>query len=210
MEKDADAYWTLDGEGHAELKVKGSRFIGFACSIRTRDDAETQLEKIRKKYFDATHHCFAYRIGSKGQDFRASDGGEPSGTAGKSILDVIEGRGLTDVFCLVTRYFGGTKLGTGGLARAYGQCAVNTLEAARRIRKYVLDSFRLSFPYSLTGAVMPLLSLNDCRIVETRYGEYTELVIQVRRSLTETLGGQLQEATAGKIILCPVETGGDH
>lgn len=208
MIRNDDAYWTLEGEGSAETKVKGSRFIGFACPVQTRDEVETHLQGIRKKYHDATHHCYAFRLGADGKDFRTSDGGEPTGTAGKPILDALDGQQLTDVFCLVTRYFGGTKLGTGGLARAYGDCAAITLDAATRIHKFVYFSFRLSFPYALTGTVMSIISARECQIAETRYGEDTEMLIRVRRSQGEALIRQIKEATAGKIGIHPVEGDG--
>ncbi len=208
MIRNDDAYWTLDGAGTAETKVKGSRFLGFVCPVQTRNEVETHLQRIRKKYYDATHHCYAFRIGAGGEDFRASDGGEPTGTAGKPILDAIDGQNLTDVFCLITRYFGGTKLGTGGLARAYGDCAAITLGAVKRIQKFVNISSWLTFPYKLTGTVMSILSARECQIAETRYSEDTKMLIQIRMSQREALMRQLKEATAGKIVIDPVEEDG--
>lgn len=111
-----DNFFTLPGVVSGETKVKRSRFIGHASPIQGIDQIESFLSRIRTAYYDATHCCFAYRLGSGDQTtFRTSDGGEPSGTAGRPILEAIENHGLTDVICTVTRYFGGTKLGTGGL-----------------------------------------------------------------------------------------------
>jgi len=204
-----DAYWTLDGETGAEMRVKGSRFIGYASSVDSPEEADEHLRVIRKKYHGATHHCFAYRIGTDGEIFRRSDDGEPSGTAGKPILEALAGRNLTDALCIVTRYFGGVKLGTGGLARAYGACAAQTLDAAKVVLKHIHVSFRMIFPYDATGTVMSLLSGAGSRIIETHYGEDTEILIRVPRALAEDLSFRLREATGGKVTLYPV-TGGGH
>ena len=118
-----DEYVTLKGESGGELKVQGSRFISTAYSAGSAEEVEKIVAARRKKYHDASHHCYAYRLGPGGETFRINDDGEPSGTGGRPILAAIDREGLTDTLVMVTRYFGGIKLGTGGLARAYGQAA---------------------------------------------------------------------------------------
>lgn len=195
-----DNYTTLKGMASSEIKVKGSRFIGYAITAGDKLGAESFIGEISKKHHDATHNCFAYRIGiGDGTIFRYSDAGEPSGTAGRPILESIEGRELTDVVCVVTRYFGGTKLGTGGLARAYGECASGTLDNGEKVIKYVTGTIRIVFEYDLTGVVMTLVSDYDCKIESTHYKTDTEMTLSVRLSLLERFRQALIDATAGKV-----------
>ena len=113
MENESDSYLTVKTAGQVEIKIKGSKFIGQALPCLSEEEAEATLAGIRKKYYDATHHCYAYKIGmGRNQKFRYSDAGEPSGTAGKPIYDQLEGKGLTNLIVIVIRYFGGTKLGS--------------------------------------------------------------------------------------------------
>ena len=118
-----DTYLTLREGAEAQIKVKGSRFLAEAVPVADEAVAEAALATIRKREYNATHHCTAYRIGPAADLFRFNDDGEPSGTAGQPILRQIEGRELTNTLVVVTRYYGGTKLGTGGLIRAYGEAA---------------------------------------------------------------------------------------
>ncbi len=113
-----DHYHTICAEARLETKVQGSRFIGISLPVRTKEDAAAALKAIKKEFFDATHHCYAYRLGPGGDQFRSSDDGEPGGTGGRPILAAIERRGMSDVMVVVVRYFGGTKLGIPGLGRA--------------------------------------------------------------------------------------------
>ncbi|MBN2104536.1 YigZ family protein [bacterium] len=195
-----DAYLTIKQPVSHSLKVKDSRFIGLAAPVQDRDDAESWIGNIQKKYYDATHHCYAYRIGSGDQsEFRYNDDGEPSGTAGKPILDVLDGRKLTNCICLVTRYFGGTKLGTGGLARAYGRCAGETVNHGRIIQQYVFVSLSLVFDYDFTGTVMPLLAKYQCQIVNTQYGVQTIMTLRIRRSQSVEFQRDVINKSHGKV-----------
>jgi len=195
-----DAYYTLKIPASHEIKVKGSRFIGHARSITDRHEAEVFVQSITKKHYDATHNCFGYRVGlGDGSVFRYSDDGEPSGTAGKPILEAIDGRGLTNTVCVVTRYYGGTKLGTGGLARAYGECGARTLDVGGRQRKYRMASVQIVFEYDLTGVVMAQISDFECRVKETNYGSDTEMMLEVRLSRVEAFLYALIDRTAGRV-----------
>ncbi len=194
-----DSYWTIKKNAEAELKIRGSRFIGFVFNIQNQDQADQLIHSIRKKYYSATHHCTAWRIGLDGNHFRLNDDGEPHGTAGKPILDAIDSNHLTDVLCVVTRYYGGVKLGTGNLARAYGECALKTLERAGKTEKFIEQELTVIFDYDYTGAVMAELSNQSCRIVHTEYLNDVRMTIAVRMSLAEKMQNHLIEATAGKI-----------
>ncbi|MDC1067617.1 YigZ family protein [Candidatus Kapabacteria bacterium] len=124
----ADYYYTIESSQRAELKIEKSRFIANVCYAPSPEIAKEELDKIKVEFYDARHNCFAYRIGPKGMIFRAADDGEPNGTGGKPILFAIKKYELSDIIVIVTRYFGGKKLGKGGLARAYGDTAVEALK----------------------------------------------------------------------------------
>lgn len=194
-----DRYETLARPSHAEIpKVKGSRFIADAVPVESVDDAERELEKIRRQHRDATHHCFAYRLGAGGESFRSSDDGEPSGSAGAPILRQIESSGLSDVLVVVTRFFGGTKLGTGGLARAYGDAASLVLHrSVRRIRQ-LYGRLELAFAYDDTSPVMHLVERFDARVLDSRYGEGTVLSVEVPLSSVEDFLDAFVEALGGR------------
>ena len=202
-----DTYLSVKSRVQHEIKVKGSRFIGIVIPVDTREAAEELIENIRKQSHDATHHCYAWRIGLKSDvQFQYNDDGEPSGTAGKPIYDTIEGRDLNNLVCVVTRYFGGTKLGTGGLARAYSQCASETLDQAKIVRHLIIDRLILRFEFDHIGAVMPCLSRFHCKTIETRYQPAPEIEISVRQSLTDPLCESLVNETAGQIEIIREET----
>lgn len=195
-----DSYFTLEKPGRYELKVKGSRFIGHAMSATLEAVAERLIDSLRKQYHDATHHCFAYRIGKGDHSLiRFHDGGEPAGTAGRPILEAIDHRKLTDVVCVVVRYFGGVKLGTGGLARAYGETAAGALDAGEAIEKYFEGMFRLIFPYELAGIVMGLVKKYGGIIDKADFSMETQLDVRIRKSKASLLRDALLQATSGKI-----------
>lgn len=197
-----DSYITISKPLIHEIKIKGSRFIASVNAVLTGKDVKQHLDTVNNTHPQASHHCYAYRIGLNQDSFRYSDDGEPSGTAGKPILDAIKGRELTNTLCIVTRYFGGTKLGTGGLIRAYGQCAAEALDLSGSSRKFIETQLLAEFPYSLTGNVMRILSQSDCEIINTSYGEKTSLTLQMRVSRSEEFKETLVEATAGQIRIC--------
>jgi uncharacterized YigZ family protein len=197
----SDEFRTIAGSSSANIRVEGSRFHALAAPIESKQQADDYIAKVRKESFDATHHCYAYRLGTDGDQFRFSDDGEPSGTAGKPILSSIDKLGLTNVLVVVTRYFGGTKLGTGGLARAYGEAADQALARARSIQQYVTETMTLIFPHSQTGNVMRLVSRPGIEIDDTGYDEEVHLRIRVRKSLSDDIGRELLEVTSGNVRL---------
>lgn len=199
MSSVSDEFKTLKGEVRAELKVQGSKFITTAVPSTTKEEAEEFITRLKKQFHDATHNCYAYRCGTDGGQFRFNDDGEPSGTAGKPILAAIDKFGLTDVCLVVTRYFGGTKLGVGGLIRAYGEAAQQALTTGETLTMYVLETLRVSFPHSHISNVMHVTSKCGARIADTTYDEEVHLVLEIRKSKAEELRSLLVNHTNGNI-----------
>ena len=179
-------------------KSRGSRFIGEAFPVTTEAEAEARLDAVRKREYAATHWCWAWRLGLEGDAFRTSDDGEPSGSAGAPILRQIDARDLTNTLVVVTRYYGGTKLGVGGLVRAYGEAASDALDAARTVEHVVRVSVRLRFAYDDTSPAMHTVNRFDAEIAEQHYTANTELVVRVRRSEAEALRAAFVEALGGR------------
>lgn len=162
---DNNFYQTIEKESIAEFKDKGSRFIAYAFPISSADDFKTRLKELKEEHPKAVHHCFAYRIGTDGNNFRSSDDGEPSGTAGRPILGQIESKELSNAAIIVVRYFGGTLLGVPGLINAYKTAASFALQLNPIIKKPVLISYRLHFDYAILNDVMRIIKKNDCIIL---------------------------------------------
>jgi len=192
-----DEYATLARAGHAETRILASRFLADAVPVQVKEEADEFLQFIRKKLHDATHHCYAYRVGFEGQESRASDDGEPGGTAGKPILAAIDREVLTNVLVVVTRYFGGTKLGTGGLVRAYGEAAALAVQQAGREVRLITAPLLVAVDHSRVGQVMHVVSRSGARIADTRYDETVHFRLEIRRSRLELLRQELIRATGG-------------
>jgi uncharacterized YigZ family protein len=203
-----DTYTTIQRRATAEVKVQGSRFVALAVAGATREEIDAVLESVRKEYFDATHHCYAYRFGTGREAYRMHDDGEPAGTGGRPILTAIDREGLTDVVVVVTRYFGGIKLGVGGLARAYGEAATQALRDAGRETRYVVAQLELAFSHDLTSAVMHCISRFQARIIETGYDEQVHMRVEIRQSMAEELKTRLVEQTGGRAAVRLSEPGG--
>ena len=195
-----DTFRTLVRPADAEPpKSKGSRFIGDAFPVATEAEALEAVDRVRAREHAATHVCWAYRLGVDGAAVRSADDGEPGGTAGAPILREIEGRDLTDCLVTVTRYYGGTKLGGGGLARAYGEAAGAALDAAPVRTVVVRQPVALRFAFGDTSAAMRLLDRFDAEIRDqTHSPEGTRLVLAVRQSQTDELAAAFVEATSGR------------
>jgi len=190
---------TIAGPARAEVpRIKGSRFIGDALPITSDEDARERLAEIRAREPAATHHCWALRQGPSDDHFRTSDDGEPSGTAGLPILRQIDGRGLADILVVVTRYYGGTKLGSGGLIRAYGDAAAAVLDEAVITERVIRVPLRLRFGYEDTSPVMQTLHRFDAVTAEEHYTAKTELLVLVRRSEAEALVQAFTDALGGR------------
>jgi len=194
-----DEFRTIEAEATAETKIQGSRFIAKVSPVESKEEVESILAALRKEFFNATHHCYAYRLGINGDQFRLSDNGEPSGTAGKPMFAAITKRELTNILVVVTRYFGGTKLGVGRLARAYGEAADLALGRAMIVTKFETEVLRSTFPHSQIGNVMHIVTLTDAQIRDTAYDEEVHLELLVRRSRLLDFKQKLVEATSGNV-----------
>jgi uncharacterized YigZ family protein len=161
-----DHYYTIGQNAVAEFKDRGSRFIAYAYPIQLSGDLKNYLQQLKKEHPKAAHHCFAYRLGLDGNNFRVSDDGEPPGTAGKPILGQIDSKGLTNVLVIVVRYFGGTLLGVPGLINAYRTAAAVALQVTPIVRKAVEVNYQLQFNYSQMNDIMILVRKYNCTIIE--------------------------------------------
>ncbi|HTR82743.1 MAG TPA: YigZ family protein [Bacteroidota bacterium] len=195
-----DEYRSVKSESSKILKVEGSKFIASISPVESQTGAEEFLDGKRKEYFDATHHCFAYACGSEREEFRYSDDGEPSGTAGAKIFGAIQSQDVSDLIVVVTRYFGGTKLGVGGLGRAYFDAANLVISSSVIVQKVVAEELRITFPFEETNGVMTVLSRTKVRIVDTVYDEEVTLRISARRGAVKDLVKDLVNVTRGNLV----------
>lgn len=162
--KNEDFYYTVQQEGFAEFKDKGSRFLAFVIPLASVDDFKKSMEAIKKQHPKASHYCFAYRIGLDGNQYRVNDDGEPSGMAGKPIFGLIESQSLTNILIIVVRYFGGTLLGVPGLINAYRSAASLVLQTTPIIQKAVERDYVLEFDYTTMNDVMIIIKQYGCTV----------------------------------------------
>ena len=190
------AYNTIYEGGTDEIVEKKSRFIAQVFPVETEEEVATILEQMKKKYWDARHNCYAFVLGETSQISRCSDDGEPSGTAGRPILEVINGKELTNILIVVTRYFGGTLLGTGGLVRAYSQSAQAGIMASKVI------GYRVSIDtdYNGIGKLQYVAMQNNIAILDTQYTDKVQMILLVPIEQTESLLKEVTEATAGQSV----------
>ena len=182
----------------AETKVMGSRFIAEAFPVANEVEAEERIDVVSKREYSATHHCTAFRIGVDADLFRSNDDGEPTGTAGLPILRQLDARSVTNTLVVVTRYFGGTKLGTGGLIRAYGDAAAAALDSAKIVRHVITEPVHVSFEYEDTSPAMHTIERFGAKVVELHYSERTDLGVAVRRGDVDEFIQAFIEALGGR------------
>ena len=162
---DQDFYTTIEKPSNAEFKDRGSKFIAFAFPIETADDFKKQLQVLKKEHPKAVHHCFAYRIGTDGNNFRSSDDGEPSGTAGKPILGQLYSKEITNTAVVVVRYWGGTMLGVPGLINAYKTATTLALQVTPVVEKQIEVNYSIEFDYTQMNEVMMVMKQFNCNII---------------------------------------------
>lgn len=187
--------------GVGEIVEKKSRFIANVFPVHSEEEALEYITQVRKKHYDARHNCFAYIIGEKNETERCSDDGEPSGTAGRPMLDVLVGQGLHDVLVVVTRYFGGTLLGTGGLVRAYSAAVKAGLEACvvqEKIQGYLV---KIQTDYNGLGKIQYIAAEMGLTEDSSEYGENVESVYVVPAEKVEALEREVTEKTSGKAVI---------
>ena len=192
-----ESYVTVKKHSSFEYEDRKSVFIGEAFPINSEEEALILIEDVRKRYSDARHHVYAYTLRNNSIS-RFTDDHEPQGTAGMPILDVIRKKGINDVLVVVTRYFGGTLLGTGGLVRAYTSAAVGALESAEIVTYDIYSEIAVSVSYSDYGKITPKLPSVSCTVIDTEYSENVTLVLKLPKEKLPILESILTEITSGK------------
>lgn len=198
-------YRTVENEAIAEIIEKKSRFIAELYPVSSEEEALRILEKVKKRYWDARHHCWAFIIGKEQPLERCSDDGEPSGTAGKPILEVLRGSALRNVLMVVTRYFGGTLLGTGGLVRAYTSASKEAVESAEIVIKISGYRLKIKTDYTGLGKIQYLLAQRGIEIQDSEYAENVVLTIVIPKEDEQGLIKELTEATNAQAEIERVE-----
>lgn len=188
-----DTFLTIKEPSEGEYKEKGSKFLAFAFQVRTEDEVKERLDELRKKYYDARHHCYAYQLGQNGELWRANDDGEPNHSAGTPILNQIKSFNLTDVLVVVIRYFGGTKLGVSGLISAYKIATQEALQHAEIEEKIITKVVSFSFDYLGMNDVMKLIKDYDLEIVEQEFTNTCQMKLSVRLAIVEEVEVKIQE-----------------
>lgn len=191
----SDKYKTIKektiGEGY--YSEKRSKFLAFAHHVDSVDEALELVKEYRKKYYDARHCCYAYRVGFDGTEFRANDDGEPSSTAGKPILGQIDSNGLTNTFICVIRYYGGINLGTGGLIVAYREAAADALANSEIEEKFIEEEVTYSFSYPMMNAVMRIIKDMNPRIISQVFDNTCEVTLSIRKGKADELRTRLKK-----------------
>jgi uncharacterized YigZ family protein len=198
------SYMTVQQANQAEIVIKRSRFIGHAKPVESEEEAIAFVEEIRKQHSDATHNCYAYMIGERDQVQKQSDAGEPSGTAGKPILEVIKNRHLKNVVVVVTRYYGGIMLGAGGLVRAYTDGAVAGIDAAVPVWKKLHQEVRIEADYTWHGKIEHELRTSNTLIKETRFTDQVVVICLPLQSEADQFVARITDLTQGQ---CPIRLG---
>ncbi|MBP5201081.1 MAG: YigZ family protein [Schwartzia sp.] len=192
---------TILKNGQAEFTVQRSRFIAYAAAVRDEEEARAFIARLRKEHYDARHCCSAWILGADGAKQKSSDDGEPGGTAGMPILEVMKRRGLTDAAVAVVRYFGGIKLGAGGLVRAYSHAASIGIDAATLARRVTLRRLDVTVSYDLLSAVERWARQKNLRTGEAVYAENVALPIFVEPEACDAAKKELADLTSAKAVV---------
>lgn len=195
------SFHTIEGSSEGSYKELGSKFLAFAYPVSSEEETKIKIEALKKKYFDARHHCFAWILGEDKSRFRAFDDGEPNHSAGDPILGQIKSKNLTNVLVVVVRYFGGVKLGVGGLIQAYKTSAEDALNNAIIIEREVTHSIKLVYPYESTTDVMRLVKEFELIVIRQEFLEECMLYADVKRKFFDSFKSKLEllKATGHKI-----------
>lgn len=194
-----DEYRTVAAEATGIYKEKGSRFLAFAYNVETADEAKALLREKQKEYHDARHHCYAWRLGGGEGETKVGDDGEPSGTAGRPILGQIQSAGLTNIVVIVVRYFGGIKLGTGGLIVAYKEATADALASAQIETRTFNARLRVSFPYLAMNGVMKALKDSSAKVLSQDFDTDCAMELSVRLGERESLTSKLLDVDGVKV-----------
>lgn len=192
----SDTFLTIKQATEALFKEKGSRFIALAYPIGNEQEIKEKLDLLKKKYYDATHHCYAYILGKDKKNFRANDDGEPNGTAGLPILGQIKSNNLTNILIVVVRYFGGTKLGASGLVSAYKTAAAEALAQAQIVEQIVTQEICFEFEYLQMNEIMKFVKDNHLKIKAQNFDNQCEMTVEVREMRCDEITAALNKLGA--------------
>ena len=195
-----DVFRTLKGPSEALYKVKGSKHYGYVFPVHSADEVKSHLEALRKKHHDARHHAFAYRLGTDGAIWRTSDDGEPANSAGPPILGAFKSKELTQCLGIVVRYFGGTKLGVGGLIDAYKTATAMAIEAGEIVERHVENEFAVRCAYELLGTVLSLADKHGARVAEQSFTHECDVLLAVRTSKAPALLDALHQVYGCTVV----------
>lgn len=197
----AVAYNIVYSGGSDEIVEKKSRFIANVFSVSTEEEAMKIIEETKKKYWDARHNCYAFVIGERGEVTRCTDDGEPAGTAGRPILEVITGADIRNILVIVTRYFGGTLLGTGGLVRAYSQATQAGIAASKIVSREHGKKVIIETDYNGIGKLQYIAAQMELTTIDTEYSDKVIMKLLVREDLCDSFVKKVVEATAGQAVI---------
>ncbi|HHT98233.1 MAG TPA: YigZ family protein [Clostridiales bacterium] len=200
-----ESYKTVHKGGTGEFIMKKSKFISYVGPAKSEDDALEFIESIKKKHWDASHNCTAYIIGNKNVIERCNDDGEPSKTAGKPMLDVLIGQGLTDIVVVVTRYFGGTLLGTGGLVKSYQSATIEGLNNSLIIEKRLASNIEVLTDYNTIGKIQYYLASNNYPTIDTIYTDIVKANVLIDSRETEGFYKKVSELSYGTALVNEIE-----
>ncbi|MFH0930513.1 MAG: YigZ family protein [Candidatus Zixiibacteriota bacterium] len=198
MKESPDDYFSIKETKRDKLLIKGSKFIATAIPVSSEEEAKVFLEKIKKEFHDATHNPYAYVI-SEGEVSKSSDDREPSGTAGRQILSAIKSQNLKDILVVVTRYFGGVKLGTGGLSKAYYESALKVLKNCIPVRKEHRKELSMVFPKKYFDQVQKVLNKEKVKVQKLAFGDRVRMEIDFNKGVFSRLQDELRDNTRGEI-----------
>lgn len=195
-----DSYKTIKEISEGIYKEKGSKFLAYAYPVENEEEIKEIVDSLKKQYFDARHHCYAWQIGLDGMNYRVNDDGEPSGTAGKPIHGQILSNELTNILIVVVRYFGGTKLGTSGLIQAYREASADAIANSLVIEKTVDDKFTINFGYLAMNDVMRIIKEEDPNIHSQQFDMSCQMELSIRESRAEALKNRLLKVETLSIL----------
>jgi uncharacterized YigZ family protein len=191
MTNQKEKFKTIAAATTSLFKDRGSKFLGYSFPINSIEEVKAKLNEVKQEHPKATHHCFAYRIGIDGLSFRASDDGEPSGSAGRPILGQIDSAGFTNVLVVIVRYYGGTMLGVPGLINAYKTATTEVLQIAIPIEKWICQRMEITFDYNAMSEVLYLLKQNEAEIIKQELQLFCSIIADIPKVNTETCAAQI-------------------
>jgi uncharacterized YigZ family protein len=195
-----DTYRTIRNRATGQYKEKGSKFIAIASPVRDENEVKKELEAIKKEYYDARHHCYAYVIGFNREAYRINDDGEPSGTAGRPIHGQILSYDLTNVLIVVVRYFGGIKLGVSGLINAYKTAAGDALSQAEIAEMTVNEVYEVSFDYTVMNEIMKIVKEENLELLNTKFDLDCSLIFKIRKREADRVNSRIRKTYKSKVI----------